>query len=171
MDEKVAGTLDVRKTRRILVVVLASCGLVTATVAIAATIINGDLEVREAELARRIMVERGAALAARDAPGDPATAAERALARRKNQTPSAVIALEVLSRIVRDRTYVTELRIEANKLRLSGITDDAPHLIRLLEQTTHFTQATFFAPITRSPSDTGDRFDVEANIEPVFSLP
>jgi general secretion pathway protein L len=169
VDEHVAGTFDARKARRLLVVVLASCALVTAAVAVAAGVINSKLETRQAELAQGIMARRGAALTARNASGDPATAAERAIARRKNQTPSAVIALEVLSRILPDRTYVTELRIEADKLRVTGITDDAPRLIRLMEQTPHFAQATFFAPITRSPSDLGDRFDIEARLEPVFT--
>jgi general secretion pathway protein L len=169
IDERVAGAFNGRKARRILVIVLVSCALLTATATIAAAVINSNLEIRQAELAQRIMARRGAALTARSASGDPATAAERALARRKNQTPSAVIALEVLSRILPDRTYVTELRIESDKLRVTGITDDAPRLIRLMEQTPHFTQATFFAPITRSPSDIGDRFDIEARLEPVFS--
>jgi general secretion pathway protein L len=169
IDQRVGGIFDARKARRVLVVALASCSLMAATAAIAASIINSQLEIRQAELAQRIMARRGAALTARNASGDPATTAERALAKRKNQTPSAVIALEVLSRIIPDRTYVTELRIELDKLRVTGITDDAPRLIRLMEQTPHFTEATFFAPITRSPSETGDRFDIEARLEPVFS--
>ena len=159
MEENVAGILGMRMARRILLVGLASCGLLAATTVIAATIINGELEVRQDELARRIAVQRTAAL----------TAAERGLARLKNESPSSVIALEVLSRILPDHTYVTELRIEADKLRLIGITHDAPGLIRLIEQTPHFTQATFFAPTTRSQSDTGDRFNIEARMKPVFN--
>ena len=169
MEENVAGILGMHMARRILLVGLASCCLIAATTVIAATIINGRLEVRQDELARRIAVQRTAALTARNAPLDPLTAAERALARLKNESPSAVIALEVLSRILPDHTYVTELRIEADKLRLIGITHDAPGLIRLIEQTPHFTQATFFAPTTRSQSDTGDRFNIEARMKPVFN--
>jgi general secretion pathway protein L len=40
----------------------------------------------------------------------------------------------------------------------------------LIEGTRHFSQATFFAPITRSTSDTGDRFSIETQMEPNFSL-
>jgi general secretion pathway protein L len=170
MEENVAGILGMHAVRRILLIVLASCGLIAATACIAATIINSNLEARQDELARRIAVRRSAALTARNASDDPLTAAERALAKRKNESPSAVIALDVLSRILPDHTYVTELRIEDDKLRLSGITHDAPGLIRLMEQTAQFTQATFFAPITRSQSDTGDRFNIEARIAPVFTI-
>jgi general secretion pathway protein L len=169
MEETLSRTFGIRAARRILLMVLASCGFVAATAAVAATIINGDLDARQDELARRITQQRGAALAARDTLGDPLAAAERALAKRKNETPSAVITLEVLSRILPDRTYVKEMRIESDTLRLTGITDDAPNLIRIMERTQQFTQAIFSAPITHSPSDGGDRFNIEARLEPVFS--
>ena len=80
-----------------------------------------------------------------------------------------MIVLEVLSQILPDHTYVTELRIEGDKLRVIGITRDAPCLIRLMEQSPNFTRATFFAPTTRAPSDPGERFHIEAQIEPVFA--
>jgi general secretion pathway protein L len=78
-----------------------------------------------------------------------------------------VLALEALSKILPDQTYVTELRVEGNKLRLTGVTRDAPALIELIEQSGRFTRATFFAPTTRSSSDTGDRFHIEAIIRPL----
>lgn len=170
MDENLTGLLGLRVARRILLIVLASCALAAAAAIITAATIDSHLQSRQDELARRITERRVAAMAARGTSGDATTGAELALAKRKNATPSAVIALETLSRILPDRTYVTELRIEADKLRLSGVTDDAPGIIRLLEQTRQFSQATFFAPITRSPSDPGDRFNIEARIEPVFAI-
>ena len=80
-----------------------------------------------------------------------------------------MIVLEVLSQILPDHTYVTELRVEGDKLRLVGLTRDAPGLIRLMEQSPHFTRATFFAPTTRSPGEPGEHFNIEARIEPVYT--
>ena len=47
------------------------------------------------------------------------------------------------------RSFVSE----DNKLRLSGVTKDAPSLISLIEQSGRFTRATFSAPTTQSPSE------------------
>jgi general secretion pathway protein L len=168
VEENITGALDVRRVRRILLATLALGFLIAAGAATAATIMNGNLQARQDELARRVAERRAAVLATRKLEEDPTTAAERALTRRKHETPSSVIVLEVLSRILPDHTYVTELRIEADKMRVTGITRDAPGLIRLIEQSQHFTRATFFAPTTRAPSDSGDRFNIEARITPVF---
>lgn len=169
-ERSVTETQEKHRIRRILAIMLAVVCLVAAISAVAVTVIGGRLEARQDEVAHRITVRRANLVAARSAPGDPMTVAQRALARRKNDTPSSVIALEVLSQIIPDNTYVTELRIEENKLRLSGVSLDAPALIRLIEQSRHFSQATFFAPTTRAPSDPGDRFNIEARIEPVFRI-
>jgi len=170
VEENVGGILDVRHARRIALAALASLLLIAAAANIGSAMAVHALQVHQDELAGQIARIRAAALASRNAPHDPKIVAEQALVQRKNQTPSAVIALEILSRILPDNTYLTELRIDSDKVRLTGITRDAPDLIQLIEQTHHFTQATFFAPITHSPSEPGDRFSIEARMEPDFAV-
>jgi general secretion pathway protein L len=169
-EENVTRALDVNVVRRVLLIALACALLISLTAAMASTFIGGNLQARQDDLARQIARQRSALLMSRRAAGDPKTLAEQALLRRKSESPSDVIALEILSKILPDSTYVTEMHIEANKVRLTGITHDAPQLIRLIEQTRHFSQATFFAPITRSASDSRDHFSIEARMEPNFSL-
>jgi len=96
--------------------------------------------------------------------------AQDLLQQRKRETPSAVIVLEALSRILPDHTYVTELRVEGDKVQIVGITHDAPLLIRLIEQSPNFTRATFFAPTTSTTGEPGEHFHIEAHIKPVFAV-
>ena len=162
LQENVGGIFDVRLIRRVLFASLALVFLIAVAADIVAAILDHGIQARQDEVAGRITHTRAAALAVRNNTGDPRTLAERALAQRKNQSASAVIALEILSQILPDDTYLTELRIDSSKLQLTGITRDAPALIRLIERSHHFNQATFFAPITHSSSDPGDRFNIEA---------
>jgi general secretion pathway protein L len=163
-DQSVRGRLDAQRVSRILLVVL-MIAMCAAVLAVALdTIVGGQLDAQASDLARRIN-ERRVLLHA--GPRGVAQSASALLDRRKQETPAAVIVIEALSAILPDETYVTELRIEGNKLQIIGVTRDAPGLIRLIEQSPHFARATFFAPTTRSPTDPGDRFHIEARIEPV----
>jgi general secretion pathway protein L len=94
----------------------------------------------------------------------------RTLEKRKQITPSSVYALEALSTVLPDDTYVTELRINGDKLQIVGKTNDAASLIRLIEQSPHFAHATFFAPTTHSPGTTKEQFHIESQINPVFTF-
>ena len=90
------------------------------------------------------------------------------LAKRKQATPSSVMVLEAVSRVLPDTTYVTELRIEGDKVQVVGMTQNAPALIRLMEQSPQFTRATFFAPTTHAQNEPGERFHIEAHITAYF---
>jgi general secretion pathway protein L len=155
-----SGKIDVARMLRMLL--LGTAVAAAASLAISAYV-GGGLDAEQQELQRRI-AQRRAALRL----SEPGGSAEALLAKRKQTQPSGVMVLEEISRVLPDTTYVTELRVEGDKMQVMGLTQDAPSLIRLLEQSPQFARATFFAPTTRSQSDPGERFHIEAHITPYF---
>ncbi len=149
---------------RMLRVALLSAGLAAAASLIAAAFIGSALESEQQQLTRRIS-ERRVALRLNPNAGGSALSL---LAKRKQTSPSSVVVLEALSQALPDSTYVTELRIEGDKVQVVGLTRDAPSLIRLMERSPQFARATFFAPTTRAQNDPGERFHIEARITPSF---
>ena len=148
-----------------------AAGLALSAVAFAVSlgawlIVGGDDDGRIADLQNRI-AERRAELMNRRGPA--AEEAIKALQARKWGSPSAAITLEALSKTLPDDAHLTELRIEGGKVQIAGSATDVPALIRLIEQSRHFTQATFFAPTVRGPSG-GESFHIEAHIEPSFTV-
>ncbi len=163
-EKRMRGSLDVTRVRRILSAVLLTAAVAAALSLVVANVVGGRLESQQQQLTRKIAEGRAARV--KLSSSDDST--HNILARRKRATPSSVMVLEALSEILPDNTYVTELRIEKDKLQIVGITQEAPSLVRLIEQSPHFTRATFFAPTTRSSNDPGERFHVEARIKPYF---
>ncbi len=149
---------------RMLRVVLLSAGLAAAASLIVAAYIGSSLESEQQQLTRRISERRASLRLTPNAGGS----ALSLLAKRKQTGPSSVVVLEALSQALPDSTYVTELRIEGDKVQVVGMTQDAPSLIRLLERSPQFARATFFAPTTRAQNDPGERFHIEAHITPSF---
>jgi general secretion pathway protein L len=129
-------------------------------------VVGGSDDARLADLQNRIADRRSELMNRR---GPAAEEALRALQARKWATPSAVIILEALSKALPDEAHLTELRIESGKVQIAGLATDAPALIRLIEQSRQFTQATFFAPTVRGSSG-GQNFHIEAHIEASFGV-
>src|SRR5947209_7494912 len=161
-EQKARGHLDAARLSRALLVGLGATAVGTLLAVIAATYVADTLGAQENELARQISQRRAAIRASSDG-GDRSPIA--ALERRKHETPASVIVLDALTQVLPDHTYVTELHLTGNKLQIVGITRDAPSLIPLIEQSQHFTRATFYAPTTRAPSDPGERFHIEMRVE------
>lgn len=161
-EQKARGQLDAARLSRALRVLLGVAAAAASLASVSAVYVADSLGAQESELARQISARRAAIRAGSDGDRTPVATLER----RKYETPASVIVLEALSRVLPDNTYVTELHLAGNKLQIAGITRDAPSLIPLIEQSQHFTRATFYAPTTRSPSDPGERFHIEARIEP-----
>jgi general secretion pathway protein L len=160
--QRTAGqALDVPRLLRL---VLLGGGLATVASMMVAAYFGSGLDAEQQQLQRRI-TERRAALRLNRADGGSAL---DLLAKRKQTTPSSVIVLEAMSRVLPDSTYVTEFRIEGDKVQVVGLTQDAPSLVKLMEQSPQFSQATFFAPTTRSQNDPAERFHIEARLKPYF---
>ena len=140
-----------------------SVAATTAVLLIATTLIGGYLD-GELDDAQAQVTRLRAALR----PAIGATAADGLLAKRKQTSPASVIVLDTLSKILPDGTYVIELHVENDRLQISGLTQDAPALIRLIEQSPQFSRATFYAPTTRTAGEAGERFHIEARINAFF---
>ena len=165
--QEIEGAVEVQRLRRVLSVILGALALLAVAAILAANIAGSELEARRDEINHRI-AERRAAL---QQGGDANSAASLALQQKKHDTPSTVLVYEELSRILPDDAYLTELRMEGDKAQIVGIARDAPELIHLIERSPFFKAATFFAPTTRAPTDTGQHFFIEAHIKPVFPSP
>lgn len=166
-EQKARGHLDAARLSRLLRAVLGVSAAAAALSLAAAAYLGDSLGTQQFDLARQI-AQRRAALMAGSGGGDRTPLA--ALERRKFELPASVIVLEALSRVLPDHTYVTEFHLAGNKLQIVGITRDAPSLIPLIEQAPQFTRATFYAPTTRSVADPGERFHIEARVEPTSAL-
>ncbi len=168
LAQRAGAEARVRRLRRKLVALLVVAGAAFAVSAGAAMVVGDNLEAQRLDLERRIAMRRADLISGRGSIADEALAG---LDARKRTTPAGVIVLEALSQTLPDDTYLSELRIEGAKVQIAGLTRDAPALIRLIEQSQHFTHATFFAPTTRAPTDNRERFHIEAHIEPTFQAP
>ena len=161
-EQRSRGAIDPVRLSRTLQAVLAVAAVAAVIGSVAAGYLADSLSAQESELQGQITQRRAALRGVDGGERSPLALLER----RKYDTPASVIVLESLTRVLPDHTYVTEMHLAGNKIQIGGITRDAPSLIPLIEQSQHFTRATFYAPTTRSSSDPGERFHIEAQIEP-----
>jgi general secretion pathway protein L len=143
---------------------LGAAAAAAASLAVATYLVN-NLDLERQQLQNQIAQRRTALRLDQDG---AAGSAHALLVKRKQTTPATVMVLESISKALPDGTYVTELRIEGDKVQIVGMTQDAPPLIRLIEQSPQFTRATFFAPTTRTQNESGEGFHIEANLKPFF---
>jgi general secretion pathway protein L len=152
-----------QRLRQGILIAVGAAGL-TCLVGLGAWLIVGSVyDARDRTLREEIARYRAELLQGRDAAGRSVQAIEE----RKRTTPSAVIALEELSKALPDDAHLTELSIEDGKIEIIGVARDASALIPLIEQSSQFTEATFVAATTRGPNG-GEIFHIEARLQPSF---
>jgi general secretion pathway protein L len=164
LEQHVGSAVSVRRVRSILMAIFLLSGLSAAASIGFSAIASDNLGAEQQELMRKISA-RKAAMRNTFEGSILAT-----LEKRKQTIPSSVFTLEALSKLLPDDTYVTELRIDGERLQIVGMTSDAASLINLIEQSPHFAHATFFAPTTRSPGTSKEQFHIESRINPIFTF-
>ena len=85
--------------------------------------------------------------------------------RRKAEAPAATVVLEVLSRILPDDVWLSELHLDAGTVLLVGQAADANRLPALLSASPHFADVQFRSAVVREPAG-GDRVQLSARVVP-----
>ncbi len=89
----------------------------------------------------------------------------RFLVVRKRNSPSVIQALDELTRLLPDHTYLYEFRLEGREIRIGGFSSAASSLIGLIDGSPMFRTPTFKAPVTRDPRTDLERFRLSFEVE------
>ncbi len=88
------------------------------------------------------------------------------LEKRKRASPGIVETLDALTRLLPDDTWLQQLRINGEEVRLTGFSAAASSLIGLIEQSERFEGARFRSSVTRDARNKAERFTISAKIVP-----
>jgi general secretion pathway protein L len=91
---------------------------------------------------------------------------QRFLVDRRRLTPTVTELLDTITRLTPDDTWLTELRIAADEVRLSGASTSATALLGLVDQSPAFRNAAFRSSITQDSRLNRERFEISARIAP-----
>jgi general secretion pathway protein L len=113
-----------------------------------------QLQLVESNVSRARSVSQGTSRASE------ARGRDRALIEAKRQDTSFIMLINRLSRALPANTFLRELEIDSEKVRLVGSSSDAPALVSILEAET-LTNVRFAAPVTRDDTKR-DNFEILA---------
>jgi general secretion pathway protein L len=80
--------------------------------------------------------------------------------------PAAVVLIDEIARLLPDTTSLTRLELNADEIRLNGVSTSASALIGRLESSSLLQGARFLSPVTRDPRTGHERFNLTAKVVP-----
>jgi general secretion pathway protein L len=83
---------------------------------------------------------------------------------RKQASPTMTELLATLTQLLPDDTYLTELEVKGETIRMVGLTGSATALLGLIAKSSSFRDVSFESSITRDPKSNRERFDIGAHI-------
>lgn len=154
-----AGDRAARLRRPITLALGAMALSVVATIGLAswnASLVRAEIDELDARMAERKSIVAEAAR--RKHAG---SAAAQALPALRAARPRTVDIIEALSGALPDTAYLSELTVERDRLRLSGVTTNPSILVPTLETSGYFSSVASFEATTRLEAGQGDRFHLE----------
>ncbi len=89
------------------------------------------------------------------------------LLEKRQALPPVIMALEELTRVLPDDTWVQQLDIKGKELQIHGETASSFRLIGLFEQSGMFHDASFRAPLTKGQSSGAERYQLALQMQPM----
>ncbi len=141
---------------------LVAAGLGTATLMIPLERKAGLMERLQSEVA----AARKDAAAARQLEGELSAQQAQVLYvhELKLATPTKSMILNDVTKVLPDDTWLYQLRVNENRLEISGYAPNSSSLIQLFEDAPGFAEPKFRAPVTQDPKLGVDRFSLELKI-------
>lgn len=92
------------------------------------------------------------------------------LLEKRQSAPTVIQALEELTRVLPDDTWVQTLDIKGKELQIQGETASSVRLIGLFERSSMFREASFRSPLTKGQSSGTERYQLALQIRPVAAV-
>lgn len=93
---------------------------------------------------------------------DTSLAAERLIVERRLARPMALTALEEVTRLIPDDSWLQQFRMTADGVELQGVAGASSQLLRALEDSPVFADGMFRAPVAQDPKANRERFSLGA---------
>ena len=93
------------------------------------------------------------------------------LLEKRQALPPVIVALEELTRILPDDTWVQQLDIKGKELQIQGETASSVRLIGLFEQSGTFHDASFRSPLTKGQTAGAERYQLALQMRPMPASP
>lgn len=102
---------------------------------------------------------------------DARVEAHNYLLEKRQALPPVIIALEELTRVLPDDTWVQQLEIKGKELQIQGETASSSKLVSLFEQSRMFHDASFRSPLTKGQATGAERYHLALQIRPLPAQP
>lgn len=89
---------------------------------------------------------------------------QRFLIDRKTASPTVTELLATLTQLLPDDTYLTQLEVKGDEVRMVGLTGSATALLAAIAKSPSFRDASFQSSITRDAKTNRERFDIGAHV-------
>lgn len=151
--------------REVVPIVTTVCAALLAVIALAYPITHKWLQMQslDAEIERLAP----AALAAQETREHISAAIRQGgfFAEKWASMPTKIQLLDEISRIVPDDTWLSQVQIKGDVVRIQGESEGASSLIGLMESSELFRDVSFSSTVTKNPRTSNDRFVIQALVE------